>query len=267
MSIVKNREKIKYYIGVDVGTNSVGWAVIDENGYLLNKGKHHLWGSRLFDQAQTAQNRRNYRSSRRRYNKRRERIRLLQMIMSDMVLKVDSSFFIRLEKTTFLDKEDKKAILKDNYKMNYNLFCDEDYNDKDYFKNYPTIYHLRKKLCESDEKAEPRLIYLALHHIVKYRGNFLYEGQELHLESSNKEDDLKICAKIVYNKEIMEQLYPNKNKQEYHNIIWQDIRNNINKQMPAYKYIREIIVTDEPLIKTTTQKVKRNAEMEKILSI
>lgn len=49
MSIVKNREKIKYYIGVDVGTNSVGWAVIDENGYLLNKGKHHLWGSRLFD--------------------------------------------------------------------------------------------------------------------------------------------------------------------------------------------------------------------------
>lgn len=194
---MKNRGKIKYYIGVDIGTNSVGWAVIDENGYLLNKGKHHLWGSRLFDQAQTAQNRRNYRSSRRRYNKRKERIRLLQMIMSDMVLEVDSSFFIRLEKTTFLDKEDKKAILKDNYKMNYNLFCDEDYNDKDYFKVYPTIYHLRKKLCESDEKADPRLIYLALHHIVKYRGSFLYEGQELHLEPSNKEEDLKILFDIL----------------------------------------------------------------------
>lgn len=194
---MKNRGKIKYYIGVDIGTNSVGWAVIDENGYLLNKGKHHLWGSRLFDQAQTAQNRRNYRSSRRRYNKRKERIRLLQMIMSDMVLEVDPSFFIRLEKTTFLDKEDKKAILKDNYKMNYNLFCDEDYNDKKYFKDYPTIYHLRKKLCESDEKADPRLIYLALHHIVKYRGNFLYEGQELHLEPSNKEEDLKILFNML----------------------------------------------------------------------
>lgn len=119
------------------------------------------------------------------------------MIMSDMVLEVDSSFFIRLEKTTFLDKEDKKAILKDNYKMNYNLFCDEDYNDKKYFKDYPTIYHLRKKLCESDEKADPRLIYLALHHIVKYRGNFLYEGQELHLEPSNKEEDLKILFDIL----------------------------------------------------------------------
>ena len=194
---MKNRENIKYYIGVDIGTNSVGWAVIDENGNLLKKGKHHLWGSRLFDQAQTAQNRRNYRSSRRRYNKRRQRIGLLRLIMSDMVLKVDPSFFIRLEKTTFLDKEDKKAILKDNYKMNYNLFCDEDYNDKDYFKVYPTIYHLRKKLCESDEKADPRLIYLALHHIVKYRGNFLYEGQELHLEPSNKEEDLKILFDIL----------------------------------------------------------------------
>lgn len=197
MSIVKNRENIKYYIGVDIGTNSVGWAVIDENGNLLKKGKHHLWGSRLFDQAQTAQNRRNYRSSRRRYNKRRQRIGLLRLIMSDMVLEVDPSFFIRLEKTTFLDKEDKKAILKDNYKMNYNLFCDEDYNDKKYFKDYPIIYHLRKKLCESDEKADPRLIYLALHHIVKYRGNFLYEGQELHLEPSNKEEDLKILFDIL----------------------------------------------------------------------
>ena len=194
---MKNRENIKYYIGVDIGTNSVGWAVIDENGNLLKKGKHHLWGSRLFDQAQTAQNRRNYRSSRRRYNKRRQRSGLLRLIMSDMVLEVDPSFFIRLEKTTFLDKEDKKAILKDNYKMNYNLFCDEDYNDKKYFKDYPTIYHLRKKLCESDEKADPRLIYLALHHIVKYRGNFLYEGQELHLEPSNKEEDLKILFDIL----------------------------------------------------------------------
>ena len=59
------------------------------------------------------------------------------------------------------------------------------------------LNHLRKKLCESDEKADPRLIYLALHHIVKYRGNFLYEGQELHLEPSNKEEDLKILFDIL----------------------------------------------------------------------
>lgn len=82
----------------------------------------------------------------------------------------------------------------------------------------------------------------------------------------NKNDDLNLCAKIVYNKDIMKQKYPSKKKENYHNIIWQDIRNNINKSIPAYKYIREIIVTDEALIKTTTQKIKRHEEIKKILN-
>ncbi len=80
-----------------------------------------------------------------------------------------------------------------------------------------------------------------------------------------KNDDLTLCAKIVYNKDTMKQKYPTKKKENYHDIIWQDIRNNVNKSMPAYKYIREIIVTDEPLIKTTTQKIKRHEEIKKIL--
>ena len=91
-----------------------------------------------------------------------------------------------------------------------------------------------------------------------------YVSESMVYGKPDKDDDLTICAKIVYNAEEMEKLYPNKSKEEYHDIVWQDIRNNINKQMPAYKYIREIIVTDEPLIKTTTQKVKREAEMKKI---
>lgn len=77
-----------------------------------------------------------------------------------------------------------------------------------------------------------------------------------------KDDDLRLSCKIVYNLDIMKELYPDKNVNDYHDIIWQDIRNNINKSMPAYKYIREIIVTAEPLIKTTTQKIKRNVELK-----
>ena len=80
-----------------------------------------------------------------------------------------------------------------------------------------------------------------------------------------KDDDLTICAKIVYNSEAMQEAYPDEKAENYHDFIWKDVKEKINKSMPAYKYIREIIVTDEPLIKTTTQKVKRHEEIKKIL--
>lgn len=80
-----------------------------------------------------------------------------------------------------------------------------------------------------------------------------------------KDNDLMICAKIVYNIDNMKELYPDKSESDYHNLIWSDIKSNVNHTMPAYKAIREIIVTDEPLIKTTTQKVKRHEEIKKIL--
>lgn len=80
-----------------------------------------------------------------------------------------------------------------------------------------------------------------------------------------RKDDLVLSAKIVYNKDIMEEMFEGKEVNEYHDIIWQDIKAQINRQMPAYKSIRDIIVTDEPLIKTTTQKVKRHEEIKKIL--
>ncbi|MCI9177628.1 MAG: long-chain fatty acid--CoA ligase [Clostridia bacterium] len=78
-------------------------------------------------------------------------------------------------------------------------------------------------------------------------------------------DDLSICAKIVYNLDAMKELFPDKNANDYHSIILKDIKEKINKSMPVYKYIREIIVTDEPLIKTTTQKIKRHEELKRIL--
>ena len=81
----------------------------------------------------------------------------------------------------------------------------------------------------------------------------------------SKKDDLVLSAKIVYNKDVMKEMFEGKEVSDYHDIIWQDIKAQINKQMPAYKSIRDIIITDEPLIKTTTQKVKRHEEIKKIL--
>lgn len=179
------KEKVNYSVGIDIGPSSVGWAVIDENFKLLKKGNKNLWGVRLFDTAETAKSRRMSRSSRRRYNRRRMRIRLLQEIMNDMIMEVDDTFFIRLKNTSFLNQEDKSIYLKDSYRDNYNLFIDAEYNDKNYYLQYPTIYHLRNHLVNSKVKEDPLLIYLALHHMIKYRGNFLYENQKFSLKSDN----------------------------------------------------------------------------------
>ena len=77
--------------------------------------------------------------------------------------------------------------------------------------------------------------------------------------------DYKVCAKIVYQEETMKELYPDISSADYMNIVWEDIKNKVNHTMPAYKYIREIILTDKPLIKTTTQKIKRHEELKLIL--
>ena len=55
-----------YYLGLDVGTNSVGWAVTDESYNLLKLKGKSAWGVRLFDEANTAEKRRKDRSNRRR---------------------------------------------------------------------------------------------------------------------------------------------------------------------------------------------------------
>ena len=77
-----------------------------------------------------------------------------------------------------------------------------------------------------------------------------------------KEDDLVVSAKIVYNKEFKEK--NNYTEEELREKIWQDIKE-INKELPTYQHMKNIIVTDEPMIKTTTAKVKRYEEIKKII--
>lgn len=82
-------------------------------------------------------------------------------------------------------------------------------------------------------------------------------------ESSN-DADLKLCAKIVYDKETVKEEYGLNTESEILDKIWDKIKE-INKTMPTYKYIREITLTEQELIKTTTQKIKRHEELAKIL--
>lgn len=78
-----------------------------------------------------------------------------------------------------------------------------------------------------------------------------------------KDDDLMVSVKIVYNKDYVKQKYPDVPEEEFRSMVWQDIKQ-INTKLPKYKYMKKLILTDEPMVKTTTQKVKRNIEIEKM---
>lgn len=163
----------KFYIGLDIGTNSVGIACTDENYNLLRAKGKDLWAVRLFDEAMPASDRRMKRAARRRLMRRRQRIALLQELFALLMAKKDDTFFVRLNNSPYLI-EDKRGT-----DSKYVIFADDDYNDADFYRDYPTIYRLRRDLIHGKTQKDIRLYYIAIHHILKYRGNFLYEGQSL----------------------------------------------------------------------------------------
>ena len=173
-----------YNIGLDIGTTSVGWAVVEtENQKVMRKGNKALWGVRLFDEANKAESRRSFRSTRRRYDRRRERIRLLQEEFKEEVNKVDKDFFTKLNESKYTSDDVINKTIK---------ISDEEKNNlKKYLKDCPTIYHLRNKLIKSTEKEDIRLVYLAIHHMIKYRGNFLYNSKSFNVNNLNVEEKLK----------------------------------------------------------------------------
>ena len=209
-----------YNIGLDIGTGSVGWCLTDNNGHLLKinrKGdngktyRNSAWGVRLFASADTAADCRIKRSTRRRYNRRRTRVIELRKIMSEMIMPVDPNFYARLDEA-FLWNEDKS----DKAKAPFLLFNDKELYDIKYYKKYPTIYHLRKYLLETKEKADPRFIYLALHHMMKYRGHFLFEGQSFEAIDNIKDTFIELEQLInVYVKGKEEIEDNNKNNDKY----------------------------------------------------
>src|SRR5574344_825816 len=169
-----------YNIGLDIGTTSVGWAVTEVGTQkIIRKGNKRLWGARLFDPANPAADRRNFRSVRRRFNRRRERISLLQEEFKNEINKVDSSFYQKLQ-DSFLSPRD-----SENSKIEISKI------EKKALKEYPTIYHLREKLINTSEKLDIRLVYLAIHHIIKYRGNFLSTNKDFNIKNINLKEELK----------------------------------------------------------------------------
>lgn len=172
-------EKKGITLGLDMGTNSLGWAVVDNStNDLVSYHGHPMWGVRMFSESSSAKDRRKKRGARRRYQRRRQRILLLREIFQKETCDKDPYFFYRMDQAFYVsdDRTDEgKGYLLENQKAT-----------KDFYNKYPTIWHLRYDLVTNKEKKDIRLVYLAIHHILKYRGNFLHEGA---IELSAKPND------------------------------------------------------------------------------
>ena len=119
----------------------------------------------------------------------------------------------------------------------------------------------RKKsviVLKNGKNVYPEEIESIINRIDGIKESFIYGKPE-----DNNEDDLKLCAKVVYDKDLMKQIYNANTEEETKNALWLKIKE-INKTMPPYKYIKELIVSEEELIKTTTLKIKRHEELAKI---
>ena len=160
---------MSYYIGLDIGSDSVGWAVTDGEYQVKRCKGNAMWGIRLLDESNTAAERRGFRAQRRRIQRTKERIDYLEMLFNEEISKKDIAFFRRLRDSN-LYLEDKSESAPGC------VFNDSDYTDVDYHKEYPTIYHLRKELIENPSCHDVRLVYIALHHIIKHRGHFLFDS-------------------------------------------------------------------------------------------
>ena len=154
----------KYYLGLDIGTDSVGYAVTDEEYNILKFAGRPAWGATIFDPVSENAERRSFRSGRRRLDRRQQRVHFVQELFAKEIAKKDAGFFKRLEAS---------ALFREDAGERYSVFNDKDYTDLDYFREYPTIHHLIVDLMKSDEPHDVRLVYLACAWLVAHRGHFL----------------------------------------------------------------------------------------------
>ncbi len=165
-------DKKEYYLGLDMGTSSVGWAITDLEYKLLRKKGKDLWGIREFDEAKTAADRRAHRVSRRRRQREQVRMNLLRSYFAESIEAVDPVFFHRLDNSKYYLQDKDSDVQSPN-----GVFNDINYTDKEYYEQFPTIFHLRKELIENKHAPyDVRFVYLAISNMFKHRGHFLNAG-------------------------------------------------------------------------------------------
>ena len=197
--------KKDYTISLDIGTTSVGWAVLNDDFTLakgnkkittetgVKKSRTNLWGVRLFEAGQVAEGTRLKRGMRRRLARRKKRLELLREIFCEEILKFDESFFIRMDESFYQKGDDDNKTVETDYPLFNDITgSGESYkNEVAYYDKYPTIYHLRYRLMSDPSQADLRLVYFAVHHILKYRGHFIDEERTFNFDEVDIQKSLE----------------------------------------------------------------------------
>ena len=140
----------------------------------------------------------------------------------------------------------------------YFLTGDIGYFDKDEFL-FITGRTKSVIVLKNGKNIYPEEIEMLLNEIPGVKESFVFGRPD-----KDDEVDLKLGAKLVYDIDKIKETYGTEDLEEIRKIFWNKIKE-INKTMPTYKYIKEMILTDEELIKTTTLKIKRFEEIKKVL--
>ena len=122
----------------------------------------------------------------------------------------------------------------------------------------------RKKdliVLKNGKKVFPEELELLINRLDEVEECFVYG-----LPNKNDVNDVKVAVEIVYNDSFIKANYENISEADLKALIWDKIKE-INKTLPLYKYIKDMIITKEPLIRTTTNQTKRNEELKKVLNL
>ncbi len=150
--------------------------------------------------------------------------------------------------------EETERVLKDGWFYTGDIgFIDD--------KGFVTITGRQKDMIvlKNGKKVFPEELEMLVNRLDIVKESMVYG-----LPDKDDKNDIDPAIKIVYDKEIAKERYSDKTQDELFEIIWNEIKE-INKTLPKYKYIKHMILTDEDLIKTTTNKIKRQEELKLIL--
>ncbi len=116
----------------------------------------------------------------------------------------------------------------------------------------------RKKsviVLKNGKNIFPEEMEILVNKIEGVKESFIFGKQQ-----SEDENNIKINVKIVFDRKVTKEVYKVETDEEIYKIFSKKIKE-INHTMPKYKAIRGIVLTEEPLIKTTTNKIKRQENL------